>query len=309
MPSSTSIRIGSRTSPLSQAQTEEVLAPLRAAYPDTEFTLVPITTGGDRRKNAPLLSMARGMFVKEIELALLENEIDIAVHSAKDLPAQMPDGLSVVAFTRRHDPRDVLVNRWGLTLKELPEGARLGTSSPRRSALIRALRPETQVVPIRGNVGTRLDKAAGDDYDGVVLAAAGLERLGRSGEINEYFKPEEFTPEVGQGALLVEARSTDGHVAEMLGSIDHGPTRVAVTSERAFLETLGGGCKVPVAAYATLDGSELRISAMAATPDGDRVFRVETSHASEEPIAAGQAAARALMATEASEIIVGGAES
>lgn len=294
---------------MSQAQTEEVLAPLRAAYPDTEFTLVPITTSGDRRKNAPLLSMPRGMFVKEIELALLGNEIDIAVHSAKDLPAQMPDGLAIVAFTQRRDPRDVLVNRWGITLKELPEGARLGTSSPRRSALIRALRPETQVVPIRGNVGTRLDKAAGDDYDGVVLAAAGLERLGRSGEVSEYFKPEEFTPEVGQGALLVEARSSDAHVAEMLGSIDHGPTRVAVTSERAFLETLGGGCKVPVAAYATLHGSELRISAMAATPDGDRVFRVETSHPAEDPIAAGQAAARALMATEASEIIVGGPES
>lgn len=309
MPSSTNIRIGSRTSPLSQAQTEEVLVPLRAAYPDTEFTLVLITTDGDRHKNAPLLSMARGMFVKEIELALLANEIDIAVHSAKDLPAQMPDGLAVVAFTQRHDPRDVLVNRWGLTLKELPEGARLGTSSPRRSALIRALSPRTQVVPIRGNVGTRLDKATGDDYDGVVLAAAGLERLGRSGEISEYFKPEEFTPEVGQGALLVEARSSDGHVAEMLGRIDHGPTRVAVTSERAFLETLGGGCKVPVAAYATLDGSELRISAMAATPDGDRVFRVETSQPAEEPTAAGQAAARALMGTEASEIIVGGPES
>jgi len=309
MPSSTSIRIGSRTSPLSQAQTEEVLVPLRAAYPDTEFTLVPITTSGDRRKNAPLLSMPRGMFVKEIELALLGNEIDIAVHSAKDLPAQVPDGLAVVAYTQRHDPRDVLVNRWGLTLRELPEGARLGTSSPRRSALIRALRPETQVVPIRGNVGTRLEKAAGDDYDGVVLAAAGLERLGRSGEISEYFKPEEFTPEVGQGALLVEARSSDGQVAEMLGSIDHEPTRVAVTSERAFLETLGGGCKVPVAAYATLDGNELRISAMAVTPDGDRVFRVETSHAKDDPVAAGQAAARALMATEASEIIVGGAES
>lgn len=294
---------------MSQAQTEEVLVPLRAAYPDTEFTLVPITTSGDRRKNAPLLSMPRGMFVKEIELALLGNEIDIAVHSAKDLPAQVPDGLAVVAYTQRHDPRDVLVNRWGLTLRELPEGARLGTSSPRRSALIRALRPETQVVPIRGNVGTRLEKAAGDDYDGVVLAAAGLERLGRSGEISEYFKPEEFTPEVGQGALLVEARSSDGQVAEMLGSIDHEPTRVAVTSERAFLETLGGGCKVPVAAYATLDGNELRISAMAVTPDGDRVFRVETSHAKDDPVAAGQAAARALMATEASEIIVGGAES
>ena len=291
---------------MSQAQTEEVLAPLRAAYPDTEFTLVPITTSGDRRKNAPLLSMPRGMFVKEIELALLGNEIDIAVHSAKDLPAQMPDGLAIVAFTQRRDPRDVLVNRWGITLKELPEGARLGTSSPRRSALIRALRPETQVVPIRGNVGTRLDKAAGDDYDGVVLAAAGLERLGRVGEISEYFKPGEFTPEVGQGALLVEARSSDGQIAEMLGSVDHEPTRVAVTSERAFLEAIGGGCQVPVAAYATLDGRELRISAMAATPDGSRVFRVQTSHSAEEPAAAGRATAHALMATGASEIIVGG---
>lgn len=293
---------------MSLAQTEEVLGPLSAAYPDAEISVVPITTRGDRRKDAPLLSLPRGMFVKEIELALLADEIDIAVHSAKDLPAELPDGLGIVAFTERRDPRDVLVNRWGLPLGQLPSGARLGTSSPRRTVQVLALRRDVNVVPIRGNVGTRLDKASSDDYDGVVLAAAGLERLGRQGEISDYFRPDEFTPEVGQGALLVEARAADDRVADMLTSIDHQPTRIAVTSERAFLEAIGGGCRVPVAAHATLDDDELHISAMAATPDGERVFRVETAHAAEDPVSAGWTAAETLMASGAAEIIAGGAE-
>ena len=294
---------------MSLAQTEEVLAPLRTAFPDVEISVVPITTGGDRRKDAPLLSMPRGMFAREIEVALLEERIDLAVHSAKDLPAELPDGLSIAALTQRRDPRDVLVNRWRLPLSELPSGARLGTSSPRRTAQIKALRPDLEVVPIRGNVGTRLEKAKGEGYDGVVLAAAGLERLGLQDEVCEYFSPDRFTPEVGQGALLVETRTSDSRVSGMLSRVDHHPTNAEVTSERAFLAEVGGGCRVPVAAYAVLEDNALEISAMAVTPDGGRIFRSRTTHHAARPAAAGREAAEALMAAGASQIVSGGADS
>ena len=294
---------------MSLAQTEEVLAPLRTAFPDVEISVVPITTGGDRRKDAPLLSMPRGMFAREIEVALLEERIDLAVHSAKDLPAELPDGLSIAALTQRRDPRDVLVNRWRLPLSELPSGARLGTSSPRRTAQIKALRPDLEVVPIRGNVGTRLEKAKGEGYDGVVLAAAGLERLGLQDEVCEYFSPDRFTPEVGQGALLVETRTSDSRVSGMLSRVDHHPTNAEVTSERAFLAEVGGGCRVPVAAYAVLEDNALEISAMAVTPDGGRIFRSRTTHDAARPAAAGREAAEALMAAGASQIVSGGADS
>ncbi len=294
---------------MSLAQTEEVLAPLRTAFPDVEISVVPITTGGDRRKEAPLLSMPRGMFAREIEVALLEERIDLAVHSAKDLPAELPDGLGIAALTQRRDPRDVLVNRWRLPLSELPSGARLGTSSPRRTAQIKALRPDLEVVPIRGNVGTRLEKAKGEGYDGVVLAAAGLERLGLRDEVCEYFSPDRFTPEVGQGALLVETRTSDSRVSGMLSRVDHHPTNAEVTSERAFLAEVGGGCRVPVAAYAVLEDNALEISAMAVTPDGGRIFRSRTTHDAARPAAAGREAAKALMAAGASQIVSGGADS
>ena len=306
MAASKRVTVGSRTSPLSLAQTEEVLGPLKALHPDTDFAVVPITTGGDRHKEAPLLSMARGMFVKEIELALLNGSIDFAVHSAKDLPATLPGGLTIAAFSERRDARDVLVNRWNMPLKELPSSARLGTSSPRRTAQLKALRPDIEILPIRGNVGTRLDKARGDEYDGVVLAAAGLERLGRQGEICEYLSPEDFTPEVGQGALAAEARASDSDMLKLLATIDHWPTTAPVTSERAFLATIGGGCQVPVAAHASLSGSELHISAMAATPDGSRIFRVQVVCAAEDPTSAGRRAAQALMETGAEGIIARG---
>ena len=294
---------------MSLAQTEEVLAPLRTAFPDVEISVVPITTGGDRRKEAPLLSMPRGLFAREIEVALLEGRIDLAVHSAKDLPAELPDGLGIAALTQRRDPRDVLVNRWRLPLSELPSGARLGTSSPRRTAQIKALRPDLEVVPIRGNVGTRLEKAKGEGYDGVVLAAAGLERLGLQDEVCEYFSPDRFTPEVGQGALLVETRTSDSRVSGMLSRVDHHPTNAEVTSERAFLAEVGGGCRVPVAAYAVLEDNALEISAMAVTPDGGGIFRSRTTHDAARPAAAGREAAEALMAAGASEIVSGGADS
>jgi hydroxymethylbilane synthase len=306
MSASRRVAVGSRNSPLSRVQTDEILAPLRKLHPDVTFDFVPISTGGDRDKSAPLLSLGRGIFVKEIEARLLNGDIDFAVHSAKDVPALLPEGLELAALGPRQDPRDVIIDRWSAPFAELPEGACIGTSSPRRAAQLKSIRPDLEIKPIRGNVGTRVDKASSDEYDGVVLAAAGLLRLGMGGRISGYLSPDICTPDAGQGALAVEARASDDEILELLATVDHGPTNVTVTAERAFVEAVGGGCQVPVAAYATLDGAQLRISAMAATPDGSRLFRTQTVGAAEDPVSAGRAAAEALMRTEAATIIARG---
>lgn len=297
------VRLGARSSPLSLAQAEEVLAPLRLRFPDRSFEVTTISTGGDRDKESPLLSLGRGTFVKEIEAALLGGQIDLAVHSAKDLPADLPDGLTLAGTVPRQDPRDVLVDRWSLTFDELPEGARIGTSSPRRTAQLKARRPDVQMIPIRGNVGTRLNKARGADYDAVLLAAAGLVRLRRQDEVSEYLSVEVCTPDVGQGTLAVEVREENEELLEMLAQIDHGPTSAALRAERSFLGTLGGGCTVPVAAYARVDGRRLRISAMAALPDGSRVIRKDGDWASDDPVEAGREMAEKLLSAGAREIL------
>ena len=297
------LRVGSRSSPLSRIQTEEALSQLRVTFPDTDFVSVPISTGGDRNKDAPLLSLGRGTFVKDIEVALLSAEVDFAVHSAKDIPPDLPDGLVLMTVGERQDPRDVHVNRWGLPLMKLPASARLGTSSPRRLAQIKAVRPDIEVLPIRGNLGTRLDKITGEPYDGVVLAAAGLLRLGRQAEITEYISPQICTPEVGQGMLAVEARSEDTSIIEMLAIVELKPTKVAFLAERAFLSTLGGGCKIPVTAYARLDGHALSIDAMAAPLDGSRIVRTQMTGDPDDPETAGRRVAEALLAAGAREVI------
>ena len=297
------LTVGTRNSPLSRAQTQEVLSLLRVHHPDGDFAVAPIATGGDKKKDEPLLSLGRGTFVKEIEVALINGEIDFAVHSAKDLPTPLPDGLELAATAPRKDPRDVLVNRWGATLAGLPPGARIGTSSPRRAAQLLALRPDLRVLEIRGNVGTRVEKARGEDYDGVVLASAGLIRLGRHAEISEYLSPEAFTPEAGQGTLAVEARAGDEKVLEVISKMDHGPTSVALQAERAFLAVFGGGCKVPITAYARPEGRQLHILAMAAKPDGSRVFRTQVSADAADPESAGRRAADSLLEAGAAELI------
>ena len=295
--------IGSRSSSLSLAQTNEVVRLLLQAHPSLNIEIVPLSTRGDRNKAAPLLSMERGMFVKEIELALLNGEIDIAVHSAKDMPAIMPPGLAIAAFTEREDARDVLVNRWSASLNELPSGARLGTSSPRRTAQLKVARPDLEILPIRGNVDTRMSRAMSDDYDGAVLAAAGIIRLGRGAEISSYLSPEECVPDVGQGALAVQVRESDSEMLECVGAIDHLPTSTAVRAERAFLETMGGGCTVPTAAYAEFQGDKLRITAMVAKPDGSEIYRIVKLYDSGNPIAAGESVAAALLDTGAAQIL------
>ena len=286
------VRVGTRGSPLALAQTELALSPLRAAHPGVAFELVIVTTQGDADRTAPLAGMGLGVFVSEIERRLASGDIDLAVHSLKDLPSTLPDGMAIGAIPERADPRDALVSHLGHPLAQLPAGARIGTSSPRRAAQIAGQRPDLKIVPIRGNVETRLRKAAGDECDAAILAAAGLHRLNLADAITEYLPPDQFVPPPGQGALAVEIRADDDRMAALVSAAHHPPTAAAVAAERAFLALLGGGCQVPVGAYARYPGDHgdggdgddhdhshddrrrhLNLTAYLAAPDGSAAYR------------------------------------
>ena len=278
------IRVGTRGSRLALIQTELTLAILREARPNVLFEVVTVTTQGDANQTAPLAGMGLGVFVKEIERLLEIGEIDMAVHSLKDMPTVLPEGMALGAVLERADPRDALVSHLGKTLDEFPAGAKIGTSSPRRQAQIAERRPDLEIVPIRGNVDTRLRKAAGEECDGTVIAVAGLDRMGLADVITEYLSPEEFVPPPGQGAMAVEIRADDKRTAELVASADHAPTTAAVSAERSFLEALGGGCQVPVGAYAEYDDSDaLRLTVFMATPDGSATYRATVTGASADP--------------------------
>lgn len=256
---------------------------LRRTHPGIRFEVVTVTTQGDANRTSPLAGMGLGVFVKEIERRLETGEIDMAVHSLKDMPTALPDGMTIGAVLERADPRDVLVSHLGSRLAEFPEGLRIGTSSPRRAAQIAEKRPDLEIVSIRGNVDTRLRKAAGDECDGTILAAAGLLRMGLSDVITEYLAPDDFVPPPGQGAMAVEIRADDEWMTGILSSIDHDATRAEVTAERAFLEELGGGCQVPVGAYATANENDLALNVFIGTPDGSEAHRAIAKGSAEEP--------------------------
>lgn len=260
-------RIGTRGSALALRQAEMVVDALRAAHPSLDPRLVIFKPLGDRDKTRPLGELGgQGVFVREIEQALTAGEIDLAVHSLKDLSGHLPDGLTLGAVTRREDPRDVLISRHGLRLAELPPGAAVGTSSPRRAAQVRVLRPDLRVLDLRGNIDTRLRKAEAAPYDGIILAAAGLERMGWQDRVTEWLDPERFLPMVGQGARAVEARADDTATLALLAPLDDRATRLATSAERAYLRRLGAGCRAALAAYATLDGDRLRLAGLLADP-------------------------------------------
>ncbi len=303
MKRSRTVRVGSRSSPLALAQTEEVLSLLRVRHEDVNFEVVNLTTRGDRNADAVLTSLGRGAFVKDIEQDLLDGEIDCAVHSAKDVGPDIPDDLRILPVGGRQDARDVLVSKTGLSLMGISAGVRLGTGSPRRKAQILAMRPDVEVVPIRGNVGTRLEKARGPDYDGVVIAAAGLARLGRLSEATEFLGVEQVTPDVGQGTLVAEFRQDDGEMGDMLSSIVLDETSCVFRAERVFLDTIGGGCTSPVAAYGEIIGQRMRMFSMAATPDGTKIVRSQIEGDVNEAEEIGRKAADALLESGASEIV------
>lgn len=268
------LRIGTRGSRLALAQAEWVRQRLARAHPGLRAELVVIKTAGDRLRDAPLHALGgKGLFVKELETALADGRIDCAVHSLKDVPGELAPGLIVAAVPEREDARDVVVTRQPGGLAALPGGARAGTSSPRRAALLRALRSGLAVVDLRGNVDTRLAALERGDIDALLLAAAGLRRLGVTPRHAEPCDAREFVPAIGQGALALESRP--GSVAEQLAAIEHHPSRQAIDAERAFLRAVGGTCVTPLAAHATIAGGRLTLRALIAHPDGTRVVRGE----------------------------------
>ncbi|MER3399409.1 MAG: hydroxymethylbilane synthase [Chloroflexota bacterium] len=299
------IIVGSRESRLARLQAERVMARLKAVRPDLEPQWRGIATTGDRFKEAPFWALGeRGVFVKELQRALLAGEVDIAVHSLKDLPSTLPPGLVLGAVPEREDPRDVLVSRHGLGLNDLPSGARLGTSSVRRGAFLRAFRPDFIVVPLRGNVDTRLRKALTEDYDGVVLAAAGIGRLGLTGQVTEFIPPEVMPPAPGQGALAVEARADAPEILELLARIDDPEARAATAAERAIMRVLEGGCAVAVGAYGRLVDGRLQLLGAVAAPDGSQIFKDEALGDPDRPEALGEELARRLLAMGAGKVLM-----
>lgn len=296
------VRIGTRASALARWQTGEVVRLWRARCPGLGVEVVELVTAGDEQPDAPLERMeGTGFFTSTLERALLAGRIDVAVHSYKDLPVTPSPGLTVAAVPLRGPVEDALCARGGAKLADLPSGARVGTSSPRRTAQLRAPRPDLDCVPLRGNVPTRLERVASGELDAVVLARAGVERLGLRDRITEVFSLERLLTAPAQGALAVQTRSEDAALRRSLVSLEHGPTRRSVETERALLHELRGGCSVPVGAYARADGGGIVLDAGVFAPRGDRALRVRVRGG--EPARIGADAARRLLDLGAGEIL------
>ena len=301
IPSRTLI-IGTRGSALARWQTDWVTQRLVTSWPQTEYQTKLFTTSGDKILDKPLPEIGgKGLFTEELENALRSSEIDLAVHSLKDLPIADSTGLIIGAICTREDARDVLIARDGWTLATLPPSARVGTSSLRRAAQLLAARPDLILLPLRGNVDTRIRKAIQDEYEAIVLAAAGVIRLGLAKHIGEYLSFDVMLPAPGQGAMAVQCRADDSATLTLLQAIDDPLTRIAVTAERAFLNGLGGGCSAPVAAYAQLKDQLLQMTGLVASVDGQRVIRL--SGVGSEPIQLGTELAQLALTQGAREIL------
>jgi hydroxymethylbilane synthase len=287
--------IGTRGSRLALAQAHEVRRRLAAAHGVAEdsFAIRVIQTSGDAIQDRPLYEAGgKGLFTKEIELALLAGEIDLAVHSAKDVPTFLPDGLCLSSWLPREDPRDVFVSLKAKTLRELPAGASVGSSGPRRRALIAKLRPDLKLVSIRGNVETRLRKLESGEADATILALAGLKRLGLQDKATAIFDPLEFLPAAGQGAITIETRRDDERVNALVAAIDDKDTQAALAAERGFLALLDGSCRSPIAAHAVVTGERIRFRGLIVSPDGQEAYEVTREGARSEAAQLGADAAR-----------------
>ena len=299
--------IGTRGSQLALWQTNWVKSELEACHPGIQVEVKIITTTGDRVQNVSLPKLGeqgKGLFTKELEDAILDHRIDLAVHSLKDLPTDFTPGLHIGAICEREDVRDALVARPGIgAFEQLPRGARIGTSSLRRHSQILAARPDLVIEPVRGNVETRLRKLDEGQYDAIVLAAAGLRRLGRADRITEYLDETLVLSAVGQGAIAIEARQDDRSTNSLISPLNHEPTRLACQAERAFLKGLGGGCLVPIAALAKLEGRNLTMAGLVARPDGSEIVRANGSGPREEAAAIGQRLAKELLELGADRLL------
>jgi len=300
----TTIRIATRESLLALWQARHVEARLRAAHPGLRTELVPMTTRGDQLLDRPLAAIGgKGLFLKELEHALLDGRADIAVHSMKDVPAELPDGLEVPVILARHDPRDALVCPGHASLAELPEGARVGTSSLRRQAQLLRHHPQLRVASLRGNVQTRLRKLDEGEFDAILLACAGLDRLGLESRIRRRLEPHESLPAVAQGAIGIECRSGDADVWACIEPLHDRETALTVAAERAFSGALGGSCQVPLAGHAVFDDGGLILDGLVASPDGRHWVQGREAGLAEEAEAIGRALARQLIDRGAGDIL------
>jgi hydroxymethylbilane synthase len=268
------IRVGTRGSALALWQAEWVKAELEKKYPGMTVSLTKIKTTGDKILDVPLAQVGgKGLFVKEIEEAMLAQEIDIAVHSMKDVPTMFPDGLHLACITKREDARDALLSRNHVKFKDLPKGASVGTSSLRRQAQLMNVRPDFKIQQLRGNVDTRLRKLKEGQFDAIILAAAGVKRLGLAGNVTEYIDAAISLPAIGQGALGIECRVDDRELNDMIAFFNHTDTRTCVTGERALLRRLEGGCQVPIACYGRIEGGKLHLTGLVGSVDGKRIIK------------------------------------
>jgi hydroxymethylbilane synthase len=298
------IRIATRKSALALWQAEHVKERLQQAHPDLTVTLVPMISRGDKLLDSPLSKIGgKGLFVKELETALLEGHADIAVHSMKDVPMDFPEGLGLFCICEREDPRDAFVSNHFSSLMELPAGAVVGTSSLRRQTQLLARRPDLQIRFLRGNVNTRLAKLDAGEYDAIILAAAGLIRLGFQQRITDNLDIEHSLPAGGQGAVGVECRSADTDIHALLAPLHHADTDVRVRAERAMNKHLNGGCQVPIACYAVLEGEQLWLRGLVGEPTGHRVLEAQQRGSRQAPEALGLAVAEQLLAQGAGAIL------
>ncbi|RTZ74140.1 MAG: hydroxymethylbilane synthase [Gammaproteobacteria bacterium] len=299
-----SIRIATRKSPLAMWQAEHVAAALQAAHPGLQVELLGMSTQGDKILDTPLAKIGgKGLFVKELEQGMLEGRADIAVHSMKDVPVELPEGLHLPVIMEREDPRDAFVSNAYGSLDELPEGARVGTSSLRRQSQLLELRPDLELLPLRGNVNTRLRKLDEGEYDAIILAAAGLIRLGFGERIRTFLEPEQSLPAIGQGAVGIECRAEDERVNRLIAPLHHAPTAARVLAERALNNRLEGGCQVPIAGHAILEKGQLWLRGLVGSVDGKVIIRGEIRGEEAEAESLGVTLAERLLADGADEIL------
>ena len=304
------IVIGTRGSKLALWQAEWVRSEIKRHFPEVNITLKKIKTTGDKILDVPLAKVGgKGLFVKEIEEAMLRKEIDIAVHSMKDVPTELPAGLHLGAICKREDPRDAFISRLQngefqiKAFKELPDGATIGTSSLRRSCQLKNLRPDLKILQLRGNVDTRLRKLDEGQFDAIILASAGVKRLGHKDRITEYLPVEVSLPAIGQGAIGIECRTDDEFINHVISKLNHPETSICVRAERAFLKRLEGGCQVPIAAHATLEGSLLRLDGLVGSIEGDRIIREQIEGPPDDAESLGTELAEIILSKGGKEIL------
>jgi len=300
----TELRIATRSSPLALWQAEEVSRQLSELYPQLKVSLVQMKTRGDKLLDAPLAKVGgKGLFVKELEIGMLEGRADIAVHSMKDVPVNFPEGLELGLIMQREDPRDAFVSNRYDSLATMPEGSVVGTSSLRRQTQIRERYPHLKIDWIRGNVNSRLRKLDDGEFDAIILASAGLIRLGFGERIKAALEPEECLPAIGQGVLGIEIRSDDDAVRELLAPLGHAETTMLVKAERALNKTLNGGCQVPIAGHAIFNDGEIYLRGLVGEPDGSRILRAEVRGSADKAESLGVAIARDLLSQGADSIL------